>query len=281
MQNFNITELLQDAPLHEARRIQMLFYQPQHGNILFPEEIQVHCDHAKCGGVRRHIKKQDNKFQIGENFYGFVLYVCINCNEANKVFAVKAERSGKEEYPGNCIKIYQEPSFGAPIPKRLFHVIGEANREYFLQARRAIARGLGVGAYSYYRRIVENTKFDLVNSVLEVAQATNAPPGQIELLKNAQAENQFSKAIEMLRGEGAIPAVLLIDGHNPLSLLHDLLSEGIHQLNDAECLKRSQEAEIVLCEIADRMQIAMTERKSVKSAITSIMNRKTESGKAP
>jgi hypothetical protein len=283
MENHDITELLQDAPLHEARNIRVLFFQPQFGHILFPEQIQVHCDHSNCGGIRRHTKKKDTAFQIGENFYGYVYYGCINCNHSIKVFAIKAERSGNgvTDYPGTCTKIYQEPSFGSPIPKRLFHVIGEANREYFLQARRAIARGLGVGAYSYYRRIVENTKFDLVNSVLEVAQATNAPSGQIELLKAAHAETQFSKAIEMLRGEGAIPPVLLVDGHNPLSLLHDLLSEGIHQLSDAECLKRSQEAEIVLCEIAERMQIAMTERKSVKSAIASIMNRKTEAGKTP
>jgi len=94
------------------------------------------------------------------------------------------------------------------------------------------------------------------------------------LLQKAQSETQFSKAIDMLREVSAIPAVLLIDGHNPLSLLHDLLSEGIHQLDDRECLERSQEAEIILCEIADRMQIAMTERKTVRAAITSIMSRK-------
>jgi hypothetical protein len=28
----------------------------------------------------------------------------------------------------------------------------------------------------------------------------------------------------------------VIIGHNPLSLLHDLLSEGIHELTDGECL---------------------------------------------
>jgi predicted regulator of amino acid metabolism with ACT domain len=67
---------------------------------------------------------------------------------------------------------------------------------------------------------------------------------------------------------------LLIDGHNPLALLHDLLSQGIHQLADSECLERAKEAEIILSEIAERMQIALTERKAVNSAIASIMSRK-------
>ncbi|SRR5258708_432894 len=203
-----------------------------------------------------------------------MVYGCSNCRTRVKIFSLKVVREGERDYSGTCTKIYQEPPFGLPIPKRLFHIIGEANREYFLQARRAIARGLGIGAYAYYRRIVENTKFDLVGSVLEVARATNASTTQIELLKKAQSESQFSKATDTLRDVSALPAVLLIDGHSPLSLLHGLLSEGVHQLSDEECLERSQEAEVILCEIADRMQIAMTERKSVKAAITSIMNRK-------
>ena len=41
------------------------------------------------------------------------------------------------------MKVFQDPLFGHPIPKRLFQVIGEENREFFLQARRAIGRGLG------------------------------------------------------------------------------------------------------------------------------------------
>lgn len=260
-----MAELLQATPLHSSRKMLLLS---------FPDEIRVHCDNEKCDGVRRHTKFNSDSFTFHWKAvkYHTVSYGCSNCIISAKAFIIRVQDGGNASVI--CTKIYQEPPFGEPIPKRLFHIIGEANREYFLQARRAIARGLGIGAYSYYRRIVENTKFDLVGSVLEVAQATNASPDQIELLKNAQTETQFSKAINMLRDVSAIPAVLLIDGHNPLSLLHDLLSEGIHKLTDGECLERAQEAEIILCEIASRMQIAVTERKTVKAAITSILNRK-------
>ena len=91
-------------------------------------------------------------------------------------------------------------------------------------------------------------------------------------------ENQFSKAIVMLGDVSAIPAVFLIDGQNPLALLHDLLSEGIHALSDKECLSRAQEAEVILCGIAHRMQIALTERKAEKEALSSIMARKNAKG---
>ena len=262
-----MAEFLQGVPLHSPRRILSFS--------TFPAEIYVHCDQEKCEDVCKHGKLKDESFRwIFEPYY-FVVYGCSNCSNSiiTKDFILKAKLKSETDSYTTFTKIYQSPAFGQPIPNRLFHIIGEENRNHFLQARRAIARGLGIGAHSYYRRIVESAKFDLVGSILEVAQATNASPIQIELLKKAQAERQFSKAIEMLQEVNAIPAILLIKGHNPLSLLHDLLSEGIHQLNDGECLDRTQEAEIILCEIAKRMQMAMTEQKEVTAAITSILNR--------
>jgi hypothetical protein len=277
---YSLTQLLEDVPLHSPRHVQKLFDQPEFGDLAFPGAIRVHCDHENCEGIRRHVFGASAKFQRGADFYVYAVYNCTDCLSSSKIFGLKAERKGEHLVPGICTKIYQAPPFGQPIPKRLFQVIGESNRENFLQARRAIARGLGIGAYAYYRRIVENTKFELISSVLEIAKATKAQPQQIQLLEKAQTEKQFSKAIEMLREVSAIPAVLLIDGHNPLAILHDVLSEGIHQLDDAECLARAQEAEVILCEVADRIQIALTDRREVKAALSSIMGRKA-AGDAP
>lgn len=267
-------EILQNVPLHSPRKL--FFVGPSTG---FPSNIQVHCDSEQCGGIRRHTKIKNEDFSYGFHYH-FLVYVCDNCSSGVKYFIIKQE---KADGPANLMaftKVYQEPAFGQPIPKRLFRVIGESNRDYFLQAQGAIARGLGIGAYGYYRRIVENTKFDLIGSVLEIAQATNASSEQIDLLKKAQAERQFSKAIDILRDVAAIPAALLIDGHNPLALLHDALSEGIHQLTDSECLERAQDAEVVLCEIANRMQTAVTEQKTVKSALSNIQKRKAAGAKS-
>lgn len=178
-------QLLCDVPLHSPRIISSLFSQPQFGSVNFPTSIRVHCDHQSCGGTRRHEKLSSGKYELRNTFYVFVTYRCTNCTTTGKVFGLKAERFSETDNADRCTKIYQEPTFGEPIPKRLFKVIGEDNREPFLQARRAIARGLGIGAYAYYRRIVENTKFALVDSVVDVAQATNASSEQIELLKKS------------------------------------------------------------------------------------------------
>jgi hypothetical protein len=281
-----LADLLRDEPLHSAVSIKCLYSQPQFGNLVFPDEIYVHCDHEECSGVRRHVKADEgrlkpldvNRSRPLDRLYFFIMYRCVNCKTSFKIFGLKAEWKGEDEPSGMCTKIYQEPPFGSPIPKRLFRVIGEANREHFLQARRSIARGLGIGAYAYYRRIVENNKFQLVKAVLDVAKVTRASSDQIRRLEEAASETRFSKAIDLLRDASAIPAVLLIDGHNPLALLHDALSEGIHRLDDNTCLERARAAEVILIEIADRMEIAVTERKAVKNALSSVLNQKQAAG---
>lgn len=274
-----LTDILESVPLHSPRTVEDLFALGDRttGFVSLPRVVSAHCDHEACGGVRRHVREEEPTTFVlvhKEVFYTFVAYTCANCLSSKKVFGLKSEWNGRVGPRGLCTKIYQEPAFGAPIPNRVFGIIGEANRGYLLQARRAISRGLGIGAYAYYRRIVENTKFDLVASVLDVATRTNAPPAQLELLKKAQKERQFSKAMEMLSDVSAVPPVLLIRGHNPLTLLHDALSEGIHQLDDKDCLERAQEAEAVLFELARSMQTALAERKEVESAVSSILKRK-------
>ena len=234
-----IRELLEEVPPYSLRLVSDLFSNRQSRYFRLPQDIRIHCDHDNCAGVRRHLKENSSDpFRYANHAYVFVVYKCVDCMQSSHRFAL-AGILVEDETPDVGVKIFQDPLFGHPIPKRLFQVIGEENRAFFLQARRAIGRGLGIGAYAYYRRIVENTKFELIDSILKVARGTNAASTQIELLERAQSERQFSKAIDLLRDVSAIPPILLINGQNPLTLIHDLLSEGIHGLTDQECLAPS------------------------------------------
>ena len=57
----------------------------------------------------------------------------------------------------------------------------------------------------------------------------------ISVLETAKVENQFSRALESVKD--AIPPALLINGHNPLTLLYSALSGGLHGKSDEECLE--------------------------------------------
>jgi hypothetical protein len=240
--------------------------------VAWPDYYRDYC--SECDGERRHNRIKCGIFEGG---YHFATYRCVDCDENSKRdFGLFLTHADPVEGPDAVIakKVFQKPDFGTPIPKNLFDLIGEDNRQHFLNARRSVARGLGIGAYTYYRRIIENNKLALVDSVLKVARKVGSSAEQVVHLEAAAKERQFSKAIGMLRDIQAIPAVLQIGGHNPLLLLHDELSEGVHAMTDEGCLVRAQHAEVILFELARLMKIAIAERKEVAGAIDAIMNRK-------
>jgi hypothetical protein len=146
----------------------------------------------------------------------------------------------------------------------------------FLQGRRAELRGLGIGAFAYYRRVVENQKGRLISEIGKVA-AKLSPNAQLgNRFDKAAKETQFSAAIDAVRG--AIPSVLLIDGHNPLTLLYTALSEGIHENSDERCLELANSIRVVLTELADRISQALKDEAELQKAVSTLLNRERSKG---
>lgn len=108
-------------------------------------------------------------------------------------------------------------------------------RDAYLKGRRCENQGLGIAAFAYYRRVVENQNAKIIGEILKVAEKLNADPALIEDLNAAKQETRFTEAVN--RVKHGLPQVLLMNGHNPLTLLHTALSEGLHATSDEECLE--------------------------------------------
>ena len=72
----------------------------------------------------------------------------------------------------------------------------------------------------------------------------------------------------------AIPRDLYIKGHNPFTLLHSALSEGLHDASDEECLVAANDIRLILFEFAERLTEAMKERKELDETLSRLVNRK-------
>jgi hypothetical protein len=131
---------------------------------------------------------------------------------------------------------------------------------------------LGIGASVYYRRVVENQKNRILEEVVRVSERIGADPKLTELLRSAIVEIQFKKAMEMAKG--GIPETLLINGQNPLMLLHAALSEGVHELSDEECLDLATSIRVVLTELSERLAAALKDEAELTKALGKLMNRK-------
>lgn len=232
-------------------------------------EIQLHCSNDRCNGIRIFRKsKRPERIDIprGTFQYAFVSYTCSNCSITRKDYALAVTR--KEGDTGQAYKFGEIPEYGPSTPSRLIKLIGP-DRDYFLKGRRCENQGLGVGAFVYYRRVIENQKNRILDEILKVSRKIGASQEIVDKLNSAKAETQFTKAIEQIKP--AVPQALLINGHNPLTLLHSALSEGLHLMTDEACLEVAASIRIVLAELSDRLGQALKDEAELNHAVSKLL----------
>lgn len=117
--------------------------------------------------------------------------------------------------------------------------------------------------------MVENQWSRLVEEIIKVGKAINASDTTIAALEAAKKEQQFNKAVTGLKD--AIPPALLINGHNPLTLLHAALSQGVHNLPDEECLVLATSIRVVLVELAEKLGEALKDEKELTDAVAKLL----------
>jgi hypothetical protein len=239
-------------------------------------ELQLECDGtcqgmSYCGGVIRG---------VGELFPGpgrqqawdaVLYYCCRKCRAPVKSYAVRVEGDDsvlRTVPTPTAAKLAEWPPFCFRTPSKVNSLIGP-DRAFFFKGRKAESDGLGVGAFAYYRRIVEDQKNRLLDEIIRVARRTNARPETISRLEAAKAESQFSKAVDMVKD--AVPQSLLIKGHNPLTLLHSALSRNLHRASDAECLQVARDIRVILFELADRLGQALKDERELNDALARLL----------
>ncbi|HZT01894.1 MAG TPA: hypothetical protein VFA39_06495 [Steroidobacteraceae bacterium] len=161
-------------------------------------------------------------------------------------------------------KIGELPAYGIPAPPSLKGFL-EADAELFEKGRKSEAEGLGVGAFTYYRRVVDNQKAHLIGAVRSVVEMEGTNPALLTALEEAEAADGFSRAYEALKGH--IPSSLRISGHDPLQLLYTQTSHGLHNLSDSECLTRATTIREVLAAMAARVQELLKSHEALARAV--------------
>jgi hypothetical protein len=145
------------------------------------------------------------------------------------------------------------------------------DRDIFLQGRRAENRGLGIGAFAYYRRVVENQKNRIIAEIAKVAKLLGTTPETNARFTAAIKETRFTESVAMVKD--VIPQALMIGGHNPLILLHSALSKGLHnpEMTDSHCLQLAQSIRTILAEFAERASEALKNDKEIQNALSTLL----------
>jgi hypothetical protein len=90
-------------------------------------------------------------------------------------------RLGDAGEEGEIRKIGEYPTFGNPAPAKVISIIGP-DRELFLYGRQCENQGMGIGAFAYYRRAVENQWKSILEEIIRAATRLGAEKQDIETL---------------------------------------------------------------------------------------------------
>jgi hypothetical protein len=187
-----------------------------------------------------------------------------------KTYAIEATQSVTEGI-AEVFKYGEDPPFGPPIPSKLISLIGP-EKDYFLKGRRAENQGLGIGAFAYYRRVLESQKVRIIDEIIKAAKRLSAKEDILNELNQARSETRFHDALQKVKH--ALPQAIMLNGHNPLTLLHAALSEGLHAQTDEDCLALATKIRIIMAAFAERLSSALEDTAELNSAVAQLAKKK-------
>jgi len=236
-------------------------------------ELSLHCGHASCDRLQK-FKSGRSEFGI-HNKDGFLSYLCKNCELTSKTFAIRVYFHGADQSQLAAFKFGEVPQFGPPLSAKLMQLAG-GYIDLLKKGRQAENQSMGIAAFAYYRRVVEEQKVRLIDELQKAIDRLGGNAAAATALDQARTENRFSKALELMAG--VTPKELSVSGQNPLRLLHSPLSAGLHGATDEECLSKAHSIRVVLTALLDRIQMVTEEKSELDAAIKDLLTVTSEDG---
>ena len=275
MDEINIKNFLESTPPGKEVAIEDFAVQKDRSLKTNIPPIQLHCTSEECQGTRFFVANKTPWLSPDNYNDEYLVYVCRNCRKEYKTYAIGSIYD-KETGKWNTIKYGEVPQFGPPTPSRAFKLIG-GERDLYLLGRRSENQGMGIGAFVYYRRVIESQKIRIFDELIRVISKISPDDAVLEELESAKKETPFTKAVESIKH--GLPQSLSINGYNPLTLLHSALSEGVHAHTDDECLEIASSVRTVLFEFAERLAQALKEEAELNAAVNRLANNKKAANK--
>jgi hypothetical protein len=162
-------------------------------------------------------------------FIHVMTYKCLACEHVGYFFAVRVAGDGK-----TVEKVGQFPPWSIGIDKDVQEVLCSF-AELYKHGIVCESQAYGVGAFAYYRRIVELVIDGLLSDIAELISGEGDHLRYLEALNRVKDDHRADVKIGVVKD--LLPSNLRPRGINPLSELHGALSRGLHLESDEVCLE--------------------------------------------
>ncbi|MCH7954372.1 MAG: short-chain dehydrogenase [Candidatus Marinimicrobia bacterium] len=223
-------------------------------NLMHEETIDAYCVKCKKDGIFRPSEENvdnvhySNLDDFANHKSGLIEIIYECARESSHIYHTYFIIEGKI-----IQKIGQFPSiadFQIPQVEKYRKVLGKEQLKEFTVAIGLKAHGVGIGSFVYIRRIFENL----------IDQAHNLAKSEIkDFSEDIYLNSRMDKKIIMLKD--FLP-VFLVENR----ILYAILSKGIHELSEEECLLYFDTVKIVIEQILDEKYIQNERASKIKES---------------
>lgn len=207
---------------------------------------------ASVGGSIRELIIDSNVFnvrlQCARNEHHVIHYIFLISTKLKKI-------NDKPSIYHTIQKIGQYPSLAdlnIPHIDKYIPILSKQDKQEFVKAIGLAAHGVGVGAYVYLRRIFENLIESARNDAIEQKSWS-------EELQSKYIESRVKDKIQLLKN--SLPDFIV---EHPE--MYSLLSKGVHELAEDECLKHFDALRVSIEIILDQKLEILNKKRELSAA---------------
>lgn len=161
-------------------------------------------------------------------------------------------------------KVGQRPPSSIEIKPVVRRALGE-DAELYTRARICLNQGYGIGACAYMRRLLENQINPLLEAIHELRQQQRAKPAELNAIKKVIRSHSFDGKLRLANKHA--PPELIVEGVNPLTVIFNAFSRGIHQLDEDDAVARASGLLGALDIVIEHLSRVREQRAELKSLI--------------
>ncbi len=167
-------------------------------------------------------------------------------------------------------KVGQDPPWDISVDPTLENFLGDRTG-FYKKGLICESQSYGIGAFSYYRRIVEEIIDDLLDSIADFI-GDDDREGYLQALKKAKKTHITQHKIDLVKD--LLPPILRPSNMNPLSILHTVLSKGVHQDSDESCLELAEQIRKSLEFLVTHIATTQTARTKYSDGMRRLLQRR-------
>lgn len=199
-----------------------------------------------------------------------IVYNCKSCGKFNRYFMIQF---GKDSEGTFVMKVGQMPPWEISPDTSLTKLLGE-RADYYRKALVCESQSYGIGAFSYYRRIVEEIIDDLLMEISELVEGDEEKEKFKAVVEAAKKTRVTQDKIALVKD--VLPNSLRPGGMNPLSVLHEVLSEGLHARSDSDCMELSSNVRKILVFLVNQTATTKVARDDFMDGMKKVLERKSK-----